>query len=439
MTLARSALALAFALTLTLSAHAAPTAAAVLMVEDNEITEKIGVAAYRPFLDAGPYKKVAIVTGRERANERLALTIRRLAQSHDMIDVVLSVHTTDRDAAMMLKLIPPAARKLRLVYSTACYGATAEREAWEQLGARTVVTHVGLNNPLVALPYFLSKWIGGAQVGPAVTEAYREEAAVSRFAISLPGVGDLLNQLYGDSSGLPGFIAGSRPVISGSAGLRITSGLPHRARTPKHLVYARRTGSSPGLLLRAMADRYTLEGGDLASSLAALRLPQIPGIDPNLLRKVSVVGVYRDPSSGHGHSSRRDRELRAGKVVIKLARKQKIPLDQGFSLKVGKEITLKVGRVKPNEREMKLEVSGLWVSRGLLKYRITSMTVKPEGSGYKVKVGGGAWGVIPYWHSIPIGGSRPQPLPNDLTPLRASPGLSALLERGRGVPLGFTQ
>ena len=62
----------------------------------------------------------------------------------------------------MARLIPQSARKLRLVYSTACFGASEERQAWEGLGARTVVTHVGINDPLVALPYILSRWIAGA-------------------------------------------------------------------------------------------------------------------------------------------------------------------------------------------------------------------------------------------------------------------------------------
>ncbi len=410
---------------LILLAMAAPSlakdAAAVLMVEDNEITEKIGIAAYAPFLiQSGVYKKVYTLHGRQRSNERLASAIRQAAADHDYVDVVVSVHTTTREPAQMLRLIPQNARKLRLVYSTACYGADVEREAWEQLGARTVVTHVGINNPLVALPYFLSQWIRGEAVGKTIREGFREEAITSRFGLSLPGVGEAMSVLYGDDGGNPAFLDGSRPVLSGMGNLTIRSGLGNvRLTKPAHLRYSRNTGGSLGLATRAMVDRYDLQGGSLAEALAMLRVPATPWLPPNLLRRLRVVPVYRTQGAGHNRGFRGTRTLRAGKIEITLAQKQTIPLEQGLKLKVGKVVTITPGRLDPEARTLRMEVSGLWIKKGVLSYRLTSMTVKPADNGYKITVGGGVFGFVPYWHTIPIGGRNPEPLPADLSVLSA--------------------
>lgn len=394
-------------------------AAAVIAIEDNQLTEDIGMAAYMPFLtQSGVYKKVWKFTGRQRSNERLAAAIKAAAREHDVVDVFLAVHTTDRPTQTMLSLIPAEARKLRLVYSTACYGADVERDAWERLGAKTVVTHVGINNPLVAMPYFLSQWIRGEKVRETIEAGWREEAITTRFALSLPGVAPVLNAMYGEN-GQPAFLTGSRPVLSGRGDLTIKSGLRRaRLRKPNHLRFSRTTGSSLGLALRAMAGNYEIEGGRLSEVMASLRLPAMPFLAPDLLRRIKVVPVYRNEPGGSHHSGR-DRELRAGKVEVKLASKQVFPLEQGFELKVSKTVTITPGRVDPEKRTMKLNVSGLWVCRGALKYRVTSATIQPDGSGYEIKVGGGAWGFIPYWHSLPIGGTRPQPMPADLSILDA--------------------
>lgn len=401
----------------------AKDAAAVLMVEDNEITEKIGIAAYAPFLvQSGAYKKVYTLHGRQRSNERLASAIRQAAADHDYVDVVVSVHTTARDPQLMQRLVPQSARKLRLVYSTACYGADVEREAWEQLGAHTVVTHVGINNPLVALPYFLSEWIRGEPVEKTIREGFREEAITSRFGLSLPGVGEAMSVLYGDNGGNPAFLTGSRPVLSGNGGLTIRSGLGRvRLKKPAHLRYSRSKGGSLGLATRAMAGRYDLKGESLAHALGMLRVPATPWLPPNLLRRLRVKPVYRTRNTGHhrGSSFHSRRELRAGKIEISLAKKQEIPLEQGLKMKVNKVVTITPGRLDPEKRTLRLEVSGLWIKKGALSYRLTSMTVKPDDYGYKVTVGGGVFGFIPYWHSIPIGGRNPEPLPADLSILSA--------------------
>ncbi|MCW8139823.1 MAG: hypothetical protein KIT58_13070, partial [Planctomycetota bacterium] len=172
----------------------APRAAAVLAVEDDgyagsEVTERLGVALYGRFLEAGPYGgRVLTVVGRHEATARLAAAIARAASLADVVDVFITVHTTARAVDEVRALIAPAvARKLRLVYSTACWGAENEREAWEALGPRTVVTHEGLNNPLIALPYILSRWLAGAPIGQASAEGYRETQLATALATHVAG------------------------------------------------------------------------------------------------------------------------------------------------------------------------------------------------------------------------------------------------------------
>ena len=363
---------------------------------------------------SGAYAKVLTLHGRERSNERLAAAIRRAAADHDWVDVIVSVHTTARDPKLLARLIPPSSRKLRLVYSTACYGADVEREAWEGLGARSVVTHVGVNNPVVALPYFLSKWIRGEPLGATIRDGFREEAITSRFGLSLPGVAEAMSALYGDDGGDPAFLAGSRPVLSGSGALTILSGLPNaRLRKPAYLRYSRTTGGSLGLATRAMAGRYELEGEGLSQALGVLHVPATPWLPPRLLKRLRVL-----PASRLG---RRRGAPGPAKIEITLGKAQAIPLEQGLVLSVGKTVTIKPGRLDPEQRTLRLEVSGLWIKKGVLRYRLTSLTVKPagSGSGYEVTVGGGVFGFVPYWHSLPIGGSRPEALPAGLTVLSA--------------------
>jgi len=393
----------------------AQTAAAVLFVEDNPVSEQIGAAAYAPFLrECGAYRKVIVLTGRRRATQRLAAAIRELAATFDLVDVVNSAHTTRRDPSSLRRLIPPRARKLRLVYSSACHSADAERAAWEGLGARTVVTHVGVNNPLVALPYFLSRWVRGDPVREVLAAGFREEAVSSRFALSLPGVGETLSDLYGDG-GEPEFLRGSRPVLSGDGRLTIRSGLGRvTLDPPRYLRYARATGGSPGLVLRALAGRWSLIGGDLEQALGVLGLPEVPWLPADALRGLRVDPVERRSLGGRllPGSVRRV----AGEIVVSLSRTQRIPLERGFELVVGRTVRLRVGRVDPEARTLRLTVQGVWVVRGALRFRVTSMTLLPsDRGGYRLRVGGGLWGVVPYWHWISIGGREPQPLPGDLT------------------------
>lgn len=402
----RTALTAALVLTLGFASTAAAqpmTKGVVLMVEDDgrpEVSVRTGVALYGRFLRAGAYQRIKTVTGRENANQRLAAAIVEVAEHSGVVDVFLSVHTTYRTADELQALIPPAVRsKLRLVYSTACYGNDYEREAWESVGARTVITHVGLNNPLIALPYFLSSWIGGGQVDDAVTMAYSETRRASTYILSLPGMPSA------SSLGSNDPVAGSRPVVSGDRNLTIMSGLPRHPVpvTPEALTYQPRRGGGPGLILRALIG-HKVERSEIRALLNTLDLSQFPFPAGNL-DKIKRVKVERHESGD-------------GQLVIELDKKVRFPLEQGLKLQLSKRVVIRPGVFDANSRKLKLHMSGVWIKKGILGARLSEATLQPSKPyGYEVKARVGLLGFIPYTHTLRIGGSTPYDANADLGPI----------------------
>lgn len=421
---------MALMLAFPIAAHAG-AAGAVLMVEDegwpgSAETERLGVLLYGRILSSGPYSEIRVVKGREGGQRRLAAAIRASASKHRLVDVFLTVHTTTRDPATWANLVgPEAARKLRLVYSTACFGAEEERRAWEALGAQTVITHVGVNNPLIAFPYFLSSWLRGAPVGRTVAEGYRETRAISTYVLSLPmiapyGLGGL--EGYGDP------IEGSRPVVSGNHDLRITDGLARSLPAlPRALHYSRQDGGPLGLVLRALAGKYAIERGSISTLLSRLELGAlpIPAAELDKAKRLSVQWEERQAMDG---------TWRTGRAELKLELRDKItvPLDDGFKLKVSKTVTVRPGVFDMRAQTLALHVSGLWVTKGLLKIALSKLTVKPDpkGPGYAVKANAGLFGIIPVWKTLSIGGRRPA-ADDDRGPIFLAPheGLVDRLER----------
>lgn len=386
-------------------AHAQSTAA-VLMIEDAgypgaEVTERIGDALYGNFLDRAGYARVVRIFGRgEDPNGKLARAINEAAAQHDFVDVFCSVHTTTRDPETMQRLIPARSRKLRLVYSTACYGAQEERLAWVKLGARTVVTHQGINNPVVALPLILGRWIGGGKIGDAVTDAYRETLVGSHFILSLPGV----------SGAVSGFDPrGSRPVVTGDRNLTIG----HARQLGRDLTYDRRRGGPIGLALRGLAGRFAISGEEIDGLMARISLPAV--LPAEAIREVKRAAAGLDGSEG--------------RLELALKRRVDVPT-QGVTLRVATDVTLKPGEVDVNSRKVVVDVTGISVKKGIFSLRLRRLTLSPDGAnGYKVKASAGLWGFIPVWKTFKMGGTPPLPVNADDVPVFVDRGLEDALLR----------
>ncbi|MCA8923308.1 MAG: hypothetical protein KDD82_15940 [Planctomycetes bacterium] len=265
---------------------ATPRVGCVLMVEDEgwgrkAITEPLGAALYGDLLRQGPYATVRVVVGRADGGARLAATLRELAADHDQLDVFLSIHTTQRDPAAWAAAVgPEAARKLRLVYSTACYGNDVAREAWERLGPQAVVTHVGENNPVIALPFLLSEWVRGRPLGESVRDGYRKTVALERLVQALPSGAKLAEAMIPARE--------SQPVISGDAGLRIATGRAFARSVPGRQCFDARGAGALGVALETLGrGGYTLDAARLRQAPALLgALP--PGL-PEVLERARIV------------------------------------------------------------------------------------------------------------------------------------------------------
>lgn len=383
-------------------------AAAILMIEDEQgghrtqLTERLGAQLYQRFLYAGPYRSVRTLTGRDDANARLAATIRELAADHDVIDLFLSVHTTDRHPKELLQAIPPEARKLRLVYSTACHGAHHERKAWETVGASAIVTHDGINNPLLALPYFLSRWLRGVSASQAVSGGYLLTQRMMSFALSLPGMGAI---------DLPD-VSGSRPVYVGDRGVSFLTGLDTSTRNrvrrgfgrgygglPPGLRYSSRTGGPLGLALRALAYRgFSVGPHEIDAMLRDVVLPS--ALPQDVLAQVESVDVV-SPA--------------LGKVKLRLRREVELE-QQGVTLVFGRTVHLWAGQMHMANRELDVNISGLWARKGLLRARINNLSLRPSDDpddGYAVTARIAIYGFIPWWHTLELGGERAAPVEND--------------------------
>jgi hypothetical protein len=417
-------------LALTTSAEAQdsdPTAAAILMVQDMELTERLGVALYGRFLEEGPYAEVRTLTG----NADLAQTIRELAATHDVVDCFLSIHTTGRDPESWARALDGAGSKLRLVYSTACYGKEQEREAWERTGARTVVTHVGLNNPVVALPYFLSRWLEGEAVGPTVAEGFRETGAVVRYAVSLPGLSQIATA-SAETFGVSGdMVAGSQPVISGDAGLRITDGLPSaNPGLPRELRYRREAGGPLGLILRALAGRFSVSGGEVRELLARLQLGALaPELETQLdkIESVSVEWLRTSNRRSVGNRSRplHVRRRRRAEIVFHLRDGFRVDLQRGLRLTTSRRVSLRPGTFDPSKRVLAIHPRGVWLTLAALRMHLTHLRIQPaRDQGYELRAHAGLWGVIPFWKTLALGGSAPEP----------DPGIGPILSTGSPEP-----
>jgi hypothetical protein len=368
------------------------TIGALLVTDDhdNNITETLGVTLYRAFLEQGPYQEIISIAGYEEGN--VYESIRTLASRYDLVDVFFSVHTTDRSPEEVMKQIPSPMRKLRLVYSTACGGASAERKGWEAVGARAVITHVGGNNPSVFFPYFLSRWIEGAALEDVVTGGYRETVLFNRFFRSVP---------FGPEHAFDE--PDCQPVLSGDRHLTIQSdGVPAVQVKGSGLKYGRRTGSVAGLVLRAMVGRPGLDQQDIDRWAQGTLLPdQVESV----LKDLRGIQAEYDPG-----------EDRAD-LVVRLDEPMEAPIERSFGkgirvtlefrLGLDSEVRIGFGQVDPVQRRVTIHVSGIWIQAATLP-RLTLRKLQldpyPLGLGYRLSLWGNSAGGRPIHLSIPIGG-----------------------------------
>lgn len=356
-----------------------PRVAAVLMVEDaghagSDTTERLGLALYGRFLAEAGYQRVLTLRGRERGDERLADAIRALAREHDAVDVVCSIHSMTRDPDALERAIPPEARKLRLVYSTACHGEAEERRAWERVGARTIVTHLGVNNPVIALPLILSRWLDGAELGAAVAEGFGETARVMDVVQALVALAP------GGAQALPP-IEGSRPVITGDA--RLTLGAPPGA--PAALRYDRARGGPLGLALRAL-DGARLEHPELAGLLQRSRVPV--SLPPGALERVASLAAERTGEDD-------------GLLALTLADALEVPLGPA-TLELAGRVAAWAGPVDLEDGAFVVHVDGISVTLGPARARLTQVTVTTR-DGVRLRVDGLLWGVLPVHRTFRLG------------------------------------
>jgi hypothetical protein len=410
---------LAVLLTLALAglARAEPRAAAVLAVSDAgipgaDVTETIGSALFRRFFERAPYDRLIVLSGGGAADPQLQAAVRKAVASYEVVDVFCWIHTTPRDPASWRGV---GAGRLRLVYSTACHGEQAERAAWEAAGARTVITHVGLNDGLAAFPYVLSRWLGGATIGDAACEAYREVVLTHHLAASLQGgFQELIGRPSAPADADP---SGCRPAISGDPDLTILSGLPNaRSVLPGELVYSRQRGGLPGLLLRGLAGGIRLGRGEVAGLLDRAYVTSF--VPAEALRDLEVV------TAGG-----------AGSADLTLSEAVTLPvpgLPLGFELRVARDVSVQPGVVDVDRRRIEVRVRGLSLVRGALRVRLRGATLTSDDEGqHRLRLSAGLWGFIPVWKTLRAS-ETPAPPIAELTPLllepAATPGLTGALE-----------
>lgn len=396
-------------------------ARAVLMVHDSPLTERLGEAVYGGSLGAVSYRRLLVLHGsrdpdRLTRSLALALALEELAgEGPGPIDVFLAVHDGSLDPATVAARAGAARGRVRLLYTTACNSGST-RAQWAALGARALVTHEGLNVPVVAMPLALSRWGNGAGLGEAVDEGYRETLGFARWILSLPGLGRLSGAFDP---------AGSRPIVTGDHDLRLPAPSPRA-----DLTYDRARGGPVGLALRAAAGRFELEPSDLTSipsTLAGLRLP--PDLLPaDALARVRRLAIELDDRGRGVLTLRCDGNVRVAPPMA--------GLPEGTALVLNPLVQLRAGRFDPERRELELHLRGVGIDyRGLvLKLRRLVLRDTPE-RGHELEARAGAMGIFPVGDAWQLAGgvTPPAPGPEDAARREPAAGLTGALGASAAV------
>ena len=106
--------------------------------------------------------------------------------------------------------------------------------------------------------------------------------------------------------------------------------------------------------------------------------------------------------------------------------------DSGVTITASRTVRVRAGRFDVGSRRLKVHVEGLWASRGLLQARVSNLEVRPDDrGGYTVDIGVGVFGLIPWTHSMYMGGTTPRNAPLDRADLRPTRGMIDTLRGGR--------
>jgi len=121
------------------------------------------------------YREVALLSGPALTGDGLVAAIKRLTASEDIdaVDVILVAHGLNGRLQFSQGDVCSVAPKLRLLYSSACFGAT---HAQQFLGAGFSTVIGALEKNTTGLSEFrrlLRAWVGGATAGAALDLADR--------------------------------------------------------------------------------------------------------------------------------------------------------------------------------------------------------------------------------------------------------------------------
>jgi hypothetical protein len=178
--------------------------------------EWIGIVCAKLLLKKS-YKEIIVLRGKNADHVNFQNTIDQLASGPGIkaIDVMINMHggsnylVFDRNTSVPYSAIvfaDAARQKLRLLYSTACYGA-AGNSWWLQKGFKVVIGAKAINiNAMTEYPKLLFAWAHGFPIGNAIDKANKV----------LDRIPDLLMRVFNKRIDSEKIIAGNHAITISS-------------------------------------------------------------------------------------------------------------------------------------------------------------------------------------------------------------------------------
>lgn len=151
-----------------------------------EAIEATGEAIFAPTM-ALAYEDVVILKGEEATPQAFFDAIRQVASRREAVDVFLYAHGSPktlhlkrdsviRNQDLVRELKGRGGERVRMVYSTLCFGETMN-QAWLEAGARAVSGAVNVHMPIDALPFMLG-WLAGEEYGSLMGKSVKFNDAI---------------------------------------------------------------------------------------------------------------------------------------------------------------------------------------------------------------------------------------------------------------------